>query len=308
MVTALALAPRGTLLVRRNLLTNPSGRRTLAGYVVANGNGTLSVNSVNGTSCLTNAAGAGAGGFGVQIAVFTVGTDLAINTTYTFSGTVRGNNIGAMLYASGTGVVAPGGTTASTVGAFERKSFTFTTTATVGSLVYLHTLNTATTLAGSTVGFRDAQLETGTVATTYFDGAIPAAGLYTYVWVGAADASVSEERIVDPDTATTAIFAIGYEATFPVNTIVHDVPFAASAVVTFKPAGKRSGRIQLLFADRETCRRAEVVHSRAGYITLTDVDWPGGSMKYVPVGDFVSILDPETQQMWLFETGFQEVS
>lgn len=128
-----------------------------------------------------------------------------------------------------------------------------------------------------------------------------------FAWTGVQDASTSTWSTYDPDTASTAIFALGYHVQRPVRTIVHDVPFAATQPVTFKPAGLRSGTIQYLFADRDACRRAEIIHSRAGYITLTDPDWPDQPMRYVPTGTVSTDLDDETRVRWILETGFQEI-
>lgn len=142
----------------------------------------------------------------------------------------------------------------------------------------------------------------------FFDGSTLAAGGKVYGWTAAANASSSIETTTpDPDTATTAIFALGYEVTRAVRTIVHEVPNALSAPVTFKPAGSRSGRIQYLFETREECRRAEIIHSRVGYVTLSDPDWPGSPMRYVPQDEVTTTLDPETRKHWLLTTGFVEV-
>lgn len=115
--------------------------------------------------------------------------------------------------------------------------------------------------------------------------------------------------VVDPDPATTAtaIFAIGYEVTRPARSVVHEVPNTLSPPVTFKEAGPRSGTIEYLFADREQCRRAEVIHAEASYIMLEDADWPDSPMRYVAQDEIVSTLDPETRTRWILSTGFTEV-
>lgn len=112
----------------------------------------------------------------------------------------------------------------------------------------------------------------------------------------------------DPDTASAAIFALGIKLEWEQRTIVHDVPGADPAPVTVRPAGPMKGTIRYLFAERETCRRAEIIHSRPGIITLTDTDWPGGGMDYVAQGELISELDPDTRRRWVLETGFTEVT
>jgi hypothetical protein len=164
-------------------------------------------------------------------------------------------------------------------------------------------LNGSAAATGNTIYWRDALLGS---AGTYFDGNTPPSGAHTYAWTGVADNSPSIEQTVDPDTVSAAILTVGYEVTRQVNTIVHDVPNAVVPPVTFKAAQSRSGTLQFLFSERETCRRAEIIHTRPGYITITDTDWPDGGMRYVAQGDVTSQLDPDTQVLWLLTTGFRE--
>lgn len=174
-----------------NLLKAPSGRRNQAGsgYII-NGTGVLGYDAGADTYFLATASiGSGLGG--LTLGIFTVGTDLSPNTTYTFSASVDGNATTAGVFVNGAGVASGGAfVTPGTIGSFVRASTTFTT-GTSGT-VNVSVLNGGALVSGNVIAFRDAQLEKGSAATPYFDGysttTVPYASCY---WTGTPDASTS---------------------------------------------------------------------------------------------------------------------
>lgn len=306
MVTQLALSPRGLVTVRTNLVPNPmlrvdSSLWSFSGGAVRSTGLSLGPTSVSlaRTASSVPIAQQTSGSYfpvtpGLPYAfsargLVNAGTDLNLDIQwYTAAPALIGGSARAISNATvparwGAVAVAPAG-------------------AALGRLRTYIDSGPANTSAAIT-GF---MVEQATVLGEYFDGETPDAGGYTYDWTGTADGSPSVQQTTDPDTATAAILTVGYEVTRAVHTIVHEVPNAPLPPVTFKPAQLRSGTLQFLFAARETCRKAEIIHSRPGYITITDPDWPDGGMRYVAQGDVTTQLDPESRELWLLTTGFQE--
>lgn len=154
-----------------NLFSNGSGRGTTSGYTIS---GTGSLGQDSGRDTYFQASGtvvSGAGG--VNIETMTLGTGkLQPGTVYTFSATViasagSGPAISFLpkVQVAGTGLLSSS-QTVSPVAGFTRISITFTTFAS-GSVTF-SVLNTGASMAaGNVVAFRDAQMEIGSVATTY---------------------------------------------------------------------------------------------------------------------------------------------
>lgn len=95
--------------------------------------------------------------------------------------------------AQGTGTVNQNSVNISlSAGVTSRQSWTFTTTATAPTSVALYILR-ADLLMG-TLSVDNMLIEEGTVVATYFDGGTAAAGDFTYLWSGVANASTSIQR------------------------------------------------------------------------------------------------------------------
>ena len=179
--------------IRTNLLNNPSARRGI-GAITSFG-GTLV--SELGLDVYSSATGVSSpGNFGITLETPTVGGGkLSANTQYTFSASIYGSNVSLTLTVNGTGVVGSSvqSITQAAGGGFLRQSVTFTTTST--GTVNFYVLNASASVAASIISFRDAQLEVGAVATTYFDGAGPDTILERFVWSGTADNSTSTATV-----------------------------------------------------------------------------------------------------------------
>lgn len=177
--------------VRRNLLPNPSGRVNTTGWSAFGGS--IGVDVGSQTYGLTSSAGWGSGSVGVYTSL-TVGVDLLPNTTYTFHVDARMMLLPstfkvAEIYVAGAGVVAPV-QQVGPGGNYSRHAVTFITSE--SGTVNLYVLNASVTETGNNaVYFRDAMVEEGAVAGSYFDGGTPDTAEITYGWAGAANASVS---------------------------------------------------------------------------------------------------------------------
>lgn len=324
MASSLALDPRGRVVSRTNLVSNPQLGTNATDWAVGSygpgGVGTAGRVNLSLTfgwwfQATWTTAPSDAG---TSLLNFAVGkTPIVPGVAYsarvfgrvTWGGAQTAARIywynAAGVYLGG-GPVGPTALHAASAGEWRTASGVAPAAAAFGRVDFIYVSGSLPT-AGRSIAATGALVTAGTVLGNYMDGSTPAAGDFTYEWLGTAHASPSVEKITDPDTTSAAIFALGYEVSHPVRTIIHPVLDTATQPVTFRPAGPRSGRIQYLFSEWETCRRAEIIHTRPGYVILDDVDWPASPMRYVAQGDVVVRLDPDTRTRWILETGFQEV-
>lgn len=208
--------------LKENRLGNPSGRGSTSGYVV-NGTGTMGQDPGVDTYFAATAS-AGSGTSGLQIQALIVGTDLAPSTTYTFSASVFGNVTAAGVFAAGSGV-ASGGTfnsTGSVAGSFVRCATTFTTG--VSGTVSVYVLNAAAIVSGNIIAFQDAQVERGTIPTSY-QSVFPDANFTTLTTV--------ENLIANPSAEADAVnWIAGTTCTIARVTTQHFVGTASIAATS----------------------------------------------------------------------------
>jgi hypothetical protein len=200
-----------------NLFIKPSGRRggsANSGLLGLNTSGVGQDAGVDTYGIINPNIGRGSGGlYMAELINVGAGQKLEPYTQYTYSATIYGSTTTALLYAAG-----PGVTNAAAVGpdvaagAFRRSSVTFTTTGS-GSITF-YVLNGATVPASGThyIAIQDAQLEKGTYASPYFDGATPANTFYTFAWQGVADASISTRVLKTPRSADLLNWMPGTDA------------------------------------------------------------------------------------------------
>lgn len=103
----------------------------------------------------------------------------------------------------------------------------------------------------------------------------------------------------------------GYEASRPVETIVHKIIGRPDPDITLRPAGLRSGTLTLVFATGAAAASAEAALLFPQVLTLSDPDVPEVGMSFIvgPEGQAsTSTLDLDTQKVWLLELPFQEVA
>lgn len=101
----------------------------------------------------------------------------------------------------------------------------------------------------------------------------------------------------------------GFDATRPTRTIVHTILGRADPDITFRPAGLRSGTLQLVFPTGEAAAAAEAALAVPRLFALADDDVPEVAMQFVVAdGDITSELDMTTQTVWILGVPFQEVA
>lgn len=102
---------------------------------------------------------------------------------------------------------------------------------------------------------------------------------------------------------------LGWEATRPARSLVHEVLGRADPDITLRPAGVRSGTLRLLFTTGAEASAAAAVFAIAQTLTITDPDVAQVGMSFVVAeGDIVAQLDPETRRLWTLDVAFQEVA
>lgn len=105
---------------------------------------------------------------------------------------------------------------------------------------------------------------------------------------------------------------LGYSSTRAARTIIHDIIGRAAPDVTLRPAGLRSGRMELAFLtdDSESASAAaEAVLATAATFSLVSSDRASVSLQFVvPAGTNITrTLDDETRDGWVVAFGWQEV-
>lgn len=101
----------------------------------------------------------------------------------------------------------------------------------------------------------------------------------------------------------------GYQSTREPRTIVHNILGTSSVDVTVRPAGPRSGTLELLILSEADAAAAETALSGATVWTLTDADRSTIGMSFVVSGGAITrTLEDETRQLWLVSVPFVEVA
>lgn len=107
------------------------------------------------------------------------------------------------------------------------------------------------------------------------------------------------------DSVSPAL-ALPYEIDYAQSTIVHDVPGREYPDVTLRPAGARSGTLQLLFIGMTGALEAANLHTTGSVMELTDTANPLMDMHYVAV-DAVRLVQQESVHPFILMVPFQEV-
>lgn len=100
--------------------------------------------------------------------------------------------------------------------------------------------------------------------------------------------------------------ALPYEFEYSQTTIVHEVPGRPFPDVTLRPAGPRSGTLQLLFIGHSAALAAAALHLDGDVLTLEDTTTPAMDMSYVAV-DRTRLVQQESVHPWMLLVPFQEV-
>lgn len=121
------------------------------------------------------------------------------------------------------------------------------------------------------------------------------------------------DTITIAGTVITPHLVMGYEAARQGGTLVHPILGRASADITLRPAGLRTGTLRLLFtgstADADSLAAA-TAHAASSVAVLASGDLASVAMSYVvpDTGRIVRTLDDETRAAWTVAVDFQEVA
>lgn len=114
--------------------------------------------------------------------------------------------------------------------------------------------------------------------------------------------------ITDGTTVITPELILGWQASQPSRNVVHEIVGKSSPDVTLKPAGLRTGTLELLFltsAEAETART--MFQSAQSFLIESDETWLD-LFRFVVSGSISSALEDTTRNMWTITVDFQEVT
>lgn len=114
--------------------------------------------------------------------------------------------------------------------------------------------------------------------------------------------------ITTTEHTITPVLVLGYESEREPGNIIHPILGRANPDVTLRPAGLRTGELQLFFPDETEAAAAEDALAAAGVCELTTSDRASVNMTFVVEGRLARALDPETRDHWTVTVGFQEVT
>jgi hypothetical protein len=269
--------------VRTNLLSNPSGRRTVTGYTVL-GSGTIG-QSAGKDTYVSAGVTQGGGSFGIAIEATTVALKFVAGQTYTFSAWGASDTSTFGVAVQGAGVASGGVFVTAPSSALARVSTSFV----AGSgAVNFYVLNGTSIAAGHYIYFYDAMVEVGATVGTYFDGTYPLA-----YWAGTADNSTSTQYVpvvtltpyLDANPAPRALVAIT------------DTPPAAQTVNLYRTAEGRTMEV-----------RGGVNLYSVGGVTVMDFEPPFGvpatyqAEMFTTVGVSLGFTNPGTVTLAVSDT------
>lgn len=114
--------------------------------------------------------------------------------------------------------------------------------------------------------------------------------------------------ITSGDTTIEPLLVTGWEASQDSRNIIHTIIGRSTPDVTLKPAGLRSGTLELLFENATDADEARLLHADAVVFTLTSSELSQVDMTYVVAGSISSVLEDETRRLWTISVDFQEVT
>jgi len=117
------------------------------------------------------------------------------------------------------------------------------------------------------------------------------------------------ETITSGSTTITPFTVLGYETTQAGRNIFHDILGRRDDDVSFRPAGLRTGTLNLGFlteADADECR---TFHADGALFVFESDDRPTIGMRYVlGEGGIGVALESETRELWTVAIDYREVS
>lgn len=104
---------------------------------------------------------------------------------------------------------------------------------------------------------------------------------------------------------------LGYQSSRPIRNMVKPILGSSESDVTFRPAGRRTGTLSLLFTgdDAEvTSEAAETTLALGGVFSLNSDDRATVEMAFVLSSSINRELDPTTRRAWVVAFEYQEVA
>lgn len=99
----------------------------------------------------------------------------------------------------------------------------------------------------------------------------------------------------------------GWTAGQESRNVIHNIIGRPDPDVTLKPAGTRTGTLEMLFLTATAATTARDVLANGTIFTITDSEsWLNG-LKFVMSGNISSALEDETRNMWTITADFTEV-
>ena len=109
--------------------------------------------------------------------------------------------------------------------------------------------------------------------------------------------------IASHDASFVPTLVLGYQTAREVPTLTHTIIGRGDPDVTLKPAGTRSGSLELFFTSEADYLAASDVLARTSVLTLADTDYPALNMSFV-----VRSLGTRLEgQRWVVSVSYQEV-
>ncbi|GAB6856475.1 hypothetical protein [Microbacterium xylanilyticum] len=107
----------------------------------------------------------------------------------------------------------------------------------------------------------------------------------------------------------TPLLVEGFEAARSGGAIVHTILGRANPDVTLRPAGTRTGALELLFADEAKANQAWSALAVAGVFTLASDERAIGMTFVIPEGERIGLkLDDTTRNHWHVTVPYREVT
>jgi hypothetical protein len=107
---------------------------------------------------------------------------------------------------------------------------------------------------------------------------------------------------------TTPSLVKSWESTQPTRNVVHHIIGRSDPDITLKPAGKRTGTLQLFYTTKTAAEAArELFALPLVFVTdSTDETWLDG-FRFVSSGNISAVLDADNFTTWHISVDFQEV-
>ncbi|HWU29823.1 MAG TPA: hypothetical protein VN041_12150 [Microbacterium sp.] len=100
----------------------------------------------------------------------------------------------------------------------------------------------------------------------------------------------------------------GFAARREARTLIHPVLGSPDDDVSLRPAGRRSGVLELVFSTSAAAVAAEAVFAIGQVLTITDPDVTAVGMSFVVAGGTVGVELSESRRSWIVTVPFKELA